>query len=204
MPARKPETANAITSAPRVPTAYACAARSLSRTPMSTRPIRLLRRPRTIQKHSPKTTMIERVERGLAVHRDDAEHVRAGHGDGAVRYPALERRVADIEEIARREERERERGHREREAARPQGRGADEHGGDRADRARDREDERDVPVPARRECSRDRAGDADECHLPEAHLSGPSGEHHEREPDDREDADRPDQLHVDVGDDERE
>ena len=44
------------------------------------------------------------------------------------------------------------------------------------------------------ERARDRAGDSDKAHLPEAHLPGPAGEDDERQPDDREDADRPGQL----------
>ena len=49
----------------------------------------------------------------------------------------------------------------------------------------------DVQPLVRGERAADRRADADERHLPEAHLPGPAGEHHERDPDDAEDDDRP-------------
>jgi hypothetical protein len=51
-----------------------------------------------------------------------------------------------------------------------------------------------VPVPARRDGPRERARQADERHLAQAHLTGPTGEHDERHADDREDANRGAQL----------
>ena len=43
----------------------------------------------------------------------------------------------------------------------------------------------------------------DERHLPEAHLAGPPGEHHEREPDDPEDHDHRGEVDLRLGEPER-
>ena len=200
-PARKPEIANASMSALRARIEYASVARSLSRTPISTRPVRLARRPRTAREREPEHHHREYVELRVGAQRDHAEQV--GAVDHVLRQPALQRRVAGVQQVVGGGERERERDHREREAAGAQRRHADDHREHRAERAGREQHEPGVDVPARGHRARERRAEAHERHLPQAHLAGPTGEHHERQADQRVDRDHGDQLHPVVGEEHR-
>ena len=93
---------------------------------------------------------------------------------------------AAVQQPRRRREREREARHRERQPA-PAQRGQPDHERDAgADEAGDHDGGHEVPLEARGERARDGGADADERHLPEAHLTTEAGQQDERHPDDRE------------------
>ena len=108
-------------------------------------------------------------------------------GDAPVGHPA---EVLRVQEVRRRRQRERERGHGEVEATSSQ-RGEPDCGGDgTAHHEADDQGEAQVEAPVDGRLRADCRPDREERDLPERHLARPPGEHHDRQPEHRVDADR--------------
>ena len=159
---------------------------------MSARPVRLRRIPTTPDDHERQRDQAQEVEARLRPHVDHAEQV--GALDAWRGQPVEARAVAEDARAqqprgGRQPEREGDDG--EGEAAPAQHGQADERGERGPDHAGAEQTEREVPTEARGERRADRRADGDERHLPEADLAGPTGEHDQRERDDRRTPPRP-------------
>ena len=117
------------------------------------------------------------------VEADLAEQWRPSESRIAFREPS-EEAVAEQPLFGR--QAERERGDGEVQTAEPERGHADGERNHSPGNSADQQAECQVDVPSRCACRTDRSTDADDRHLPERDLPGPTDEHHQRQSDDRE------------------